>query len=38
MTLRFGPIAFMIGFCCAYALAYWLNMPLFLYFNEAVLC
>ena len=32
MTLRFGPIAFMIGFCFAYALAYWFNLPLFLYY------
>ena len=32
MKLRFGPIGFMIGFCCAYALAYWNNLPLFLYY------
>ena len=32
MKLRFGPIAFAIGFCCAYAIAYWNNLPLFLYY------
>jgi hypothetical protein len=32
MKLRFGPITFMIGFCCAYALAYWNNVPVFLYY------
>ena len=32
MTLRFGPIGFMIGFCATYALAYWFNLPLFFYY------
>jgi hypothetical protein len=32
MKPRFGPIAFMIGFCVTYALSYWFNLPLFLYY------
>ena len=32
MTLRFGPVTFAIVFCGVYALAFWFNLPLFLYY------
>ncbi|HWY61516.1 MAG TPA: hypothetical protein VNW15_06420 [Rhizomicrobium sp.] len=32
MTLRFGPVSFAIVFCCVYALAFFTNLPLFLYY------
>jgi hypothetical protein len=34
MKLRFSPITFMVVFCCAYALVFWLNKPLFLYYPQ----
>jgi hypothetical protein len=32
MKLRFAPATFMIAFCCVYALVFWNNWPLFLYY------
>jgi hypothetical protein len=32
MNSRFSPITFAIVFSCAYALAFWFNQPLFLYY------
>ena len=29
---RFGPITFMIVFCCTYAAVFFFNVPLFLYY------
>jgi hypothetical protein len=29
---RFAPGVFMIAFCCTYAVAFWANRPLFLYY------
>jgi hypothetical protein len=32
MKLRFSPVTFAVAFCCAYAIAFWDNVPLFLYY------
>jgi hypothetical protein len=34
MKPRFGPITFMVVFCCVYAVAFWMNKPLFLYYPQ----
>jgi hypothetical protein len=34
MKLRFAPITFMVVFCCVYALVFWMNTPLFLYYPQ----
>jgi hypothetical protein len=34
MKFRFAPITFMAVFCCVYALAFWANKPLFLYYPQ----
>jgi hypothetical protein len=35
MKLRFSPIIFMVAFCCVYALVFWMNKPLFLYYPQS---
>jgi len=34
MKFRFAPITFMVVFCCVYALAFWTNKPLFMYYPQ----
>lgn len=34
MRLQFGPITFGMVFCIAYAVVFWLNVPLFMYFPQ----
>ena len=34
MSSRFNPLAFSVVFCIAYAVVFWLNVPLFLYYPQ----
>jgi hypothetical protein len=34
MRIRFAPITFMVVFCIVYAIVFWNNTPLFLYYPQ----
>ena len=34
MKMHFSPIAFTIVSCCTYALVFWLNRPMFIYYPQ----